>query len=402
MAKKWKIGVLGGIRGKYVLRCEPGLSDRMEVTALCETNKEALDNLRSENLLPDRITIYDDFDAFLKSGIDAVVLCNYFHEHTPLAIKAMKAGIPVLSETTAAPTLGHCVELVEAYEETGTKYMLGANCLYWRVVQAMRKAVADGKYGKVVFGDAEYIHPGNKPETPEDIDENNLHWRKTLPRGYYNMHDLGPLMYIANEMPKRVIGKAVVTADPKKQLVNFDKFFGLVEMESGAVFNYSGCTGAGSMSKWYRVACKDGTVESVRYDQKETKLLECVSHGEPELHDLSWVDSGALTAEEEAKYMTPEVMAATHDGIDVVLLLNFLKYLDGDAYPFYDVYRAVALSACGILSWYSALSDSKPMDIPDFRDKAQRDAVRNDYRMPFAKRLQDQTLPSMAGAEFTR
>ena len=33
------------------------------------------------------------------------------------------------------------------------------------------------------------------------------------------------------------------------------------------------------------------------------------------------------------------------------------------------------------------------MKIPDFRDPAQRDEVRNDYRKPFARRVSDVNMP---------
>ena len=69
-----------------------------------------------------------------------------------------------------------------------------------------------------------------------------------------------------------------------------------------------------------------------------------------------------------------------------------MKFVRGEITPFFDVYRSAALSATGILSWYSALS-GKEYDIPDFRKKEDRDKVRGDYRMPFAKRYEDLTLP---------
>ena len=45
--------------------------------------------------------------------------------------------------------------------------------------------------------------------------------------------------------------------------------------------------------------------------------------------------------------------------------------------------RAAVLSAAGILAWYSALEDGKPFDIPDFRDRAEREKYADDFRTPF-------------------
>ncbi len=155
--KKFKIGIFGGERGRFVLNIEKLIPEQFEVTGLCEVNQDTIDNLWEEKILHEGVTVYSDYDELLDSGIDAVVICNFFHEHAQCAIKAMKKGIAVLSETTAAPSLGECVQLVEAYEETKTKYMLGANCVFWRAIQAMRKFMDEGKFGKAVFGDATTI-----------------------------------------------------------------------------------------------------------------------------------------------------------------------------------------------------------------------------------------------------
>lgn len=40
------------------------------------------------------IATYTDFDEFINhEGLEAVFLCNYFHEHTPYAIKALEKNI---------------------------------------------------------------------------------------------------------------------------------------------------------------------------------------------------------------------------------------------------------------------------------------------------------------------
>ncbi len=407
MTKKLKIGIMGGERGRYVLGVEKKLFDFMEVTALCEINPKVIENLKEENLLHDGVSIYEDFDEFINSGLDGVVLCNYFHEHAKYAIKAMKTGVPVLSETTAAPSLGECVQLVEAYEETKTKYMLGANGLWSRTVQAMKRDMEENKYGEVVFADTEYLHASLEkkahpriPGSGTGLDLNDLHWRKTLPGCYYNMHDMGPMMYITDTMPKKVVAKATATKDHQKELVNFDKSYALVEMDNGAVFNSSGCTIVGVTSKWYRFACRDGMIESVRYNDDRDKIIECGTEERPVTRELTWSGTGAVTPEEEAICFANDGHEMSHGGIDLVLMVHFLRYLRGEEEAYFDVYKSVALSATAILSWYSILLGSKEMEIPDFKSKEERDKVRNDFRMPFAKSYVDLTLPCNVGEPF--
>lgn len=401
--RPFKIGIVGVSRGKFILAMEELLREDIEVVAVCETNPKVVETLREQKVLRDSVAVYDDFDAFLEHGLDAIMLCNYFHEHTPYAIRAMEKGIAVFSETTAAPSLGECVELVEAYEKYGGKYMLGANCLYFRAVQTMKKRMEEGKYGKISYADAEYVHPfvgGDPIPGLGKLDLEDLHWRQTLPKCYYNMHDLGPLMYMTGTLPKRVIGRAVECEPRGNSMVNHEKCFVIAEMDNGAVFQCGGCTSTGSLSKWYRIACQGGTVETVRYDKKEENIVECEAHGEPTTTLLSWSDSGAVTPEEEEKYFSGDAAAKYHGGIDLVLLLRFIRFLKGEEQPFFDVYHAVALSATGILAWYSALLGGKQLEIPDFRSKADRDRVRGDYRKPFAKKYADLTLPCRLGEKF--
>ncbi|MBE6695242.1 MAG: Gfo/Idh/MocA family oxidoreductase [Ruminococcaceae bacterium] len=404
--KKFKIGIMGSIRGRFVIACEKYLSDEMEVTALLENSEANLEEWRKSGEYKENIKVYSDFDEFIDSGIDAVILCNTFHEHYTYAMKAMEKGIAVLSETTAAPSLGACVELIECAERTKTKYMLGANCVYFRAVQKIKQEVESGKYGAAVYAEAEYCHPIPIGSTVNGMqkapDPENVHWRTVLPRCYYNMHDLGPILYIMGKRPVRVVGKAIVRDDATKTFVNFDRCLCLVELEDGSVINYSGCTGVGALSKWYRVDCKDGSVESVRHNTPEDKIL-INPHNSPTQEDLGWDVLEILTDEDKKRFLGNEnVDSLPHNGVDFFLMLHFLKYLRGESEPAFDVYRAVDLSVTAIVSWYSILSGSKELDIPDLRKPEDREKVRGDYRMPFVKRLADQTLPSayIRGTDF--
>jgi len=155
-----RLGVMGLARGIYFLKIAKLLKEDLVVVSVCENRPEAVEKAREHFV--EETKLYEDFDEFLHSGIDAVVLCNYYHEHAKYAIKAFEAGVAVLSETTAAPSLGECVDLVEAVERTGGKYMLAANCPYFKAVHAMKERLENKTYGELVYADAEYIHPAQR------------------------------------------------------------------------------------------------------------------------------------------------------------------------------------------------------------------------------------------------
>ena len=69
-----------------------------------------------------------------------------------------------------------------------------------------------------------------------------------------------------------------------------------------------------------------------------------------------------------------------------------INYLNGEEEAEFDIYKAVTLSAVGILGWYSVLT-GKEFRVPDFRNPEDRDKIRWDTRKPFAKNYKELTLP---------
>ncbi len=386
MDKKIKVGVMGVTRGIFALMAGEVLSDEMVITAVCETNEKVIENAKKH--FAEETKVYSDFDEFISSGIDAVVLANFFHEHVPYAIKAMRKGVAVLCETTAAPTLGECVDLVEAAEKYNGRYMLAANCPFFKAVHLMKKKLESGEYGRVYYGEAEYIHPN---QVYKEFDTKNLHWRQTMPNCYYNMHSLGPLMYVTNSVPVSVTAKGVCAPEScQGKVTDLAGSWALTEMDNGAVFNTTGCLAFGVRSKWFRLGCQHGTMETVRYDETEATLVESKKFDQVTQTIPGWSGSGVITEEQEALYYD-KIDGLGHGGIDFVMMIHFLKFVRGEEEPFFDVYRAAALSAAGILSWYSIL-DGKTYKIPDFHDKEAREIFRGDYRMPIAKDVDELTM----------
>ncbi len=393
MEKKFRFGILGLGRGRVPLINLNMMKDYVQVAGVVEQNEATVAECRENGWLKDDVPLYRSFEELLKAGLDAVILCDYFHTHCRFAIKAFNAGVKaVFSETTAAPSLGECVDLVETAEKTGGKYMLMASTSYFMALLQAKAQMKSSDFGDLIYAEAEYIHP-SPPEMVSPLDPEQLHWRNTLPSCYYNMHTLGPLMYATGSMPKKVLAKAAVHERHIGKANNTPKIFSLTEMDNGAVFNTTGCVGTGTQSKWYRFAFERGTMETERNIDEPQNLI-CVGIKTDTLKTITpkWDTCGAISPADMEEY-GEMIRHGGHGGCDSVLFLDMLKYLKNDVEPFWNIYRATALSAAGILSWYSVLNGCKEYDIPDFSKKEDRDKVRGDYRKPFADRLADLTLP---------
>ena len=121
---KIRVGVVGVGRGQTFIRGAAAAG--MKLVAICDTWEEHLKKVAKEH----GVAAYTDYGEFLGHDLDAVVLANYFHEHAPFAIKALKAGKHVMSECAACGTLAEGVELCRTVEKTGKVYMLAENYPY--------------------------------------------------------------------------------------------------------------------------------------------------------------------------------------------------------------------------------------------------------------------------------
>ena len=103
--KKPRIGIFGASRGISI--AENLLLQDCEIAALCDFNRKRL--LQGKEDLGLDIPVFEDFDTFIGQDLDAVVVANYFHEHTPYVIKCFEKGIHVLCECITNGTMAEGV-----------------------------------------------------------------------------------------------------------------------------------------------------------------------------------------------------------------------------------------------------------------------------------------------------
>ena len=170
-----RVGVVGVGRGKSFAQSASGAVG-MELVALCDIWEERLHELAGEL----SVAAYTDYDAFLAHDMDAVVLANYFHEHAPFAIKALRADKHVMSETACNGTLAEGVALCRAVEASGRIYMLAENYPYTVFNQEMHRLYREGEIGEVAYAEGEYNHPMSRDASLR-ISPGFDHWRAWIP-----------------------------------------------------------------------------------------------------------------------------------------------------------------------------------------------------------------------------
>ncbi len=388
--KPIRLGVIGAGRGMGFAR---GADEAvgMKLVALCDHWKPLLKHARTT--FPG-VTPYTDFDRFLEHDMDAVVLANYFHQHAPFAIKAMKAGLHVMSETSACKTLGEAAALADAVESTGRIYMLAENYCFFAFNQEMRRLYQAGEIGDLQMAECEYIHPDTiaaRLARAPGFD----HWRNWTPSTYYCTHALGPIMYITEARPVAVNARsvdyvpsetqfnAVRQGDPGSTI--------LCRMDNGANVIVNGLSLRGH-GNWYRLHGNRGLMENLR--QGDRGMLRIVHDS----FDQKPGEVGETIYRPEFPVHADRARKAGHGGGDFFTNWFFAEAIRQSKAPILNVYRAIDMTLVGIQAWKSVLDDGNTKPVPDFRLKRVRDQYRNENWSPFPEDAgPGQPPPSIAG-----
>lgn len=372
-----RVGVIGVGRGQSYAQGATDLVG-MKLVAICDTWKERLQAVGKKY----GVTTYTSYDKFLEHDMDAVVLANYFHEHAPFAIRALKAGKHVMSECTSNGTLAEGVELCRTVEKTGKTYMLAENYPYTAFNMEMRRVYRTGELGRVTYAEGEYNHPMST-ESRLAISPGFNHWRNWLPSTYYCTHALAPLMYITDTMPTKVNGLSISIPESNAEVVRKGDAGSVIlcRMDNGAVFRIFGLIVPGH-SNWYRVHGTRGAMEI-------TRGPGYFGPGQVRVWHEEWDLKPGEVAERTYVPDWPEhadlARRAGHGGGDFWTNFEFANAIRSGRPPFLDVYRGVAMSSVGILAWKSALEDGRPFDMPDFRKESIRKWYENDHWSPWPK-----------------
>lgn len=390
---KCRIGVIGVGRGAMMWRyCRD--AENAEIVAICDKWEHGLEKAKKE-LGTEKISYFTDYDEFLKVDMDAVVLANYANEHAPFAIKAMEAGKNVISEVLPCQTMAEAVALIECVERTKKTYCYAENYCFMGSTHEIRKKYREGLLGEFEYGEGEYVHNCEPIWTDITYGEKS-HWRNNMSAFFYCTHSAGPIIHITGLRPTKVVGfEAPFNARAAR--MGSRAGLGAVEMvtlENGAFFK----SVHGNFSKnsiWYTVYGSKGRMESARED------AQCGGYNRV----YKYLDSadGAYDAKLET-YMPEETNSENvknhgHGGSDYYCLHNAIEHIMGREGEYIDVYEAVDMWMCGFFGYISVLEGGITKEIPNLRNKSEREPYRNDNRCTDPKVAGDQLLPSYSKGE---
>ena len=370
--KKIRLGVWGLGRGSSLIRIADKLN--IEIVAGCDVNCIMQDKFRS--ICPDAY-ITDNEDDFFAYPMDAVLIATFIQDHAKHAIRALNAGLHVMSEVTAFMTPAEGVQLVEAVEKSGKVYQLLENYPFTKENMYLKDLWEKGFFGEFMYGEFEYLHECralcygyNAPNYPAVEPGNTAHsWRSWLNFHYYATHSLGPLMQITGLRPVRV--SALPEAVPLPGYLPDSGMSkpcpSIIEMSNGGLMRNLTGAATGDYHDGKRIWGTRAAAESLGHDL----IIKTGAAGK----------SMDLRVQPEWPALAEIASTAGHGGGDFWELYYFARQIfTGEEAP-WNIYKACDVTLAGIMAVRSQASDGIPVEIPDFRKKEVRDCYRNDYGM---------------------
>ena len=396
--KNVRLGIFGMNRGfDYA---DSFLMAGATIVAVCDTDKNRLKRA-TDRLGEGKVALYEDFDKFIEHDMDAVVIANCFHEHTPYVIKCLERNIHVFCECTAAATMADCVKLVRACEKSDAIYMLAENYPFMKFNKEMKRVCDGGTLGRIMYAEGEYNHPVGPSD--EGFLRTYLpypeHWRNFLPRSYYITHSLAPIMHMTGAFPVSVTAAPVFVPFPDDfpsgRYVGDRAAIVMTRNNDGSVFKVTGCAAFGAHGNSYRVCGENGQIENLR-GMGDKVMLRYNGWNIPEgMQEVNFYEPEWNDRDEEL------IKKTGHGGGDFLIAREFIDCIKEGRTPDFDVYFATRMSMVAILAHRSILNNGATYEIPDLRDEEVRKSLENDNDTPFPGRNgEPATIPCCSKTDY--
>ena len=380
---KLKIGVFGAGRGMTMVGHILGNPDA-ELVAVCDKFQPALDNCKkaAEEAGLTNVAYYTDFDDFYSHDMDAVVLANYACEHVPYGIRLLDSGRHIMTECLTCATMKEAIELIEAVERSGKVYTYAENYCYTPVRWEMRERYRRGDIGELMYAEGEYVHDCSSIWPQITYGERD-HWRNLNYSTFYCTHSIGPILSMTGLRPVKVSGFETQNRPFMWNLGAVTPCAGMemITLENGAILkSLHGGLKHTSHSN-YQLNGDRGAMKDLA-DGRLAVYIEGENENCRGRHDI-YTPSPVVAGSEHTG----------HGGGDFFTTYYFIRSILGDEVArerAIDVYTAVDMCIPGILAYKSICNNNNSVDIPNLRNKEERDAYRNDTFCTFPHIAGDQ------------
>jgi predicted dehydrogenase len=152
-----RVALVGcGLISEAHIRAYEHYTDRARITVCCDVDREKAAQ-RAELAGGARVvTAFED--VLSDPDVDAVEVCTPHHLHSELVIAAARAGKQILCQKPLAKTLAECDAMIAAAQASGVTLFYGETNRTMLAAIELKRAVADGRIGRLVGLQATYAH----------------------------------------------------------------------------------------------------------------------------------------------------------------------------------------------------------------------------------------------------
>ena len=147
------IGVVGagaiGIRGALMHLTQPDVQDRVRVTAVCDPAPGRAQAAAAKYGVPAHYLTYEELLA--DPNVDAVTLCSPIGLHYEQGLQAIEAGKHLHVNKTMTTTVVEADHVIEAAAAAGVHIVASPGMMLYPHNRRVRKAVLEGKLGRLVW-----------------------------------------------------------------------------------------------------------------------------------------------------------------------------------------------------------------------------------------------------------
>ena len=353
-----RVGVVGGRRGTGHVAAIAASNGHLRFEGVYDPIVATMDSFLAEQ---GHGTAWRSFEEAV-ANCDLIILASPQQYHAPQAAMSLRAGVHVLSEVPAAVSMEQASMLLAAARESGAKYMIAENYCYFRENMIVAALARSGAFGKLYFGEAEYLHEMKSWHRPGGGEPSwRYFWQVGKNAITYPTHSLGPLL---QWMDDRIVSVSCIGTgrwtNPENEMEDTvtlsakTRKGGLIRMRLDLLSNRP------EIYNYYALQGTGGAYESGRgFGDKPRLYLEGVN-----AHD-SW-----RTLEEAAgdlmpaRYANPPI-GTGHWGSDAWPLLDLLDAIEADKTPPLDIYAALNMTLPGIISEQSIAAGGNWLAVPD-------------------------------------
>ena len=387
--KKFKVGVIGlGARGSWWAKDMLSEHEQITVTAICDLYDDRLEGVRKaleEKGKPVSLCTNDYRELIESDEVDTVFVLSGWDNHFDASIYAMRCGKAVAVEVGGAYSVQQCFDLVKAYEETKTPFMMLENCCYGEKEMTVTEMVRKGLLGRIVHCEGGYCHEMRNALAGINRDR---HYRGSeyMHRNCenYPTHEIGPIAKLLNigngNRFESLVSMSSKPQSMKEYLTELDHPLKDADWKQGDVFTTLIKCANGETVKIVldtslpRYYSRDFTVRGTKgmYEERTNSFYfdNDESHKEKQ---HSWTSEWGNMEKYIEEYRHPlwkkareEGLKGGHGGMDGLVLSAFLEALENGTPMPIDVYDAACWMVITALSEQSVALGSMPVAFPDF------------------------------------